>query len=227
MWKHSFACMLFLSGCATAPQTDSLPPRPLADSNPARPDPAPDWIREWRTESIALPPAFAPQLPLGDEVLLFAPGWSTPGAEDHWSYVFQISVEELGMQLGEFLELYYDGLCELVARGKGLELPANPSTTTLVELSPGVYRGKIELFDVFGDGSPLSLNIDVQVLRSCWETHIVGQVSPQERSHAIWRKLDAAIFEFSGVRSPSVPGPIVNGTTSKSPPVRGGSTKPR
>src|SRR6185436_16865111 len=43
--------------------------------------------KDWKHETFALPPDFAPEFPWkGTEDLRFMPGFSTPAAPDYWSY---------------------------------------------------------------------------------------------------------------------------------------------
>lgn len=166
--------------------TDVLPP--IEES--------PSDFSTWGTERIPLPPGFAPTLPPGDELLLFAPGMFDPEAEDFWSYVFLIELEEPLTDIGHvqsFLELYYDGLITAVGSGDGKTPPETPATVFAISsyesLDHAVYELEIDLIDTFVTQEPLHLYMSV-IEES--PTRFRFQASPQARTHAVWQTLTAA-----------------------------------
>ena len=98
--------------------------------------------RAWRDEIIDLPPDFAPGLPSGSELLFFAPGMFEEGAEDYWSYVFLMAIDEPvpdAERLCEILELYYNGLIAAVAEGAELDVGDDPATVEVKETGRGRF----------------------------------------------------------------------------------------
>ena len=168
------------------------------------PERAPTDLSSWRSEEITLPPAFAPEMPKGREVLLFSPGMFNAEAEDHWSYVFLMDIEEQGVskaRLEEVIELYFDGIIGLVGSGKSLNLPADPATVKFEAGRDNRYRGIVNTFDAFGDGQAIELNVRAHVQeQSDGRTLIEFQASPKTPGKdPIWWALDDALesLEFS------------------------------
>lgn len=137
-------------------------------ASPSSPSPEkPVDLSDWRSEFVALPPGFAPGLPKGREVVMFAPGWSTAGADDLWSYVILMEVE--GTEWNEqsidgLFELYFDGLIGAVGSSKPFELPEDPAECSFKHAGGTHYTGVVNTFDAFGDGAPLQLHMTVDVL---------------------------------------------------------------
>ena len=172
-----------------------------SSSSTQQPEQAVD-LSEWRSELIALPPGFAPGMPEGREVISFAPGWSTPGAEDFWSYVLLMEVE--GMDSGprpleEMFELYFDGLIGAVGSGKPFDLPADPATVSIQHEGGTRYTGVVDTYDAFGDGAPLKLHltVDATPLNST-SSQLRVIASPRTSDHEpVWHPLRAALRSLS------------------------------
>lgn len=173
---------LTLAACSTAP-------------------PAPD-LTDWRSETIRLPPEFAPRLPSGDEVLLFAPGMFEEGAPDFWSYVFLMEVNEAEIgteRLEEILELYYDGLIGRVGSSNGYSLTRDPAQVSVESSGEGTWSCRVTTFDVFVTGDPLELHMFVE-RRDAGDrkTRLAFRASPVPPDGGeIWRSLDAALESLS------------------------------
>ena len=154
-------------------------------------------LDDWTTEEIDLPPEFAPGLPPGKEVLLFAPGMFDVGAEDHWSYVFLMRVERGGLGLDEvsgLFEEYYDGLISAVGSSRGMDVPDDPSTARFEEARNGEYVGTVDLVDAFGDGAELRLNVVVRKIDVSAERTVMRVLaSPQPRDHELWNGMEYAL----------------------------------
>lgn len=153
----------------------------------------------WRPETIDLPPDFAPALPIGEELLLFAPGMFEAEAEDFWSYVFLMEINETNVDeasLTEMFELYYDGLIGMVGNSRGLSLPADPAQVNVAadRTRDGRFLGTIDTHDAFVTGEPLSLRLVIDVapprdgMTSMWI-----QASPHPEGHPIWSTLKSAL----------------------------------
>lgn len=172
-----------------------------AERLPARGDLAPSKkLSDWGTERIVMPPAFAPELPAGVEVLLFAPGMFDPGAEDYWSYVFRMRIGEPDLSVGrlhEILELYYDGLMASVAADRGLDVGEDPASVILLSQPPDEYFASIETVDAFVTGEELVLNAVLRLVPEVGGTQIEFMASPQPRAHEIWDDLEDALASLT------------------------------
>lgn len=148
----------------------------------------------WRTEPITLPPDFAPTLPAGEELLIFAPGMFEEGAEDFWSYGFLIRFEETDLDLArmeELFELYYDGLIGTVGAER---VSADPARVQMRRVRRGRYAATINTVDAFVTFEPLVLRLEIEVLdEDAASTLLRVTASPQPKGHGIWRALDIAV----------------------------------
>ena len=172
---------LLLSACNQAP--------------PAEPAGTVD-LSAWASETIQLPPGFAPGLPPGLEELRFAPGMYDAGAEDYWSYVYVLRFEEsAGGEdwLRDVLEQYYDGLITAVAGSRGLTLEGEPAEVTLRPGEDGKQRADVDLVDAFVTGAPLTIHMELELVPSDAGTQVRAAVSPQPPDHPVWSDLRAAL----------------------------------
>lgn len=162
------------------------------------PSPEPIALEAWRAERIELPPAFAPGLPTGEELLLFAPGMFDADSPEYWSYVFVVRVDEPvfeGARLGAFLEDYYDGLVSAVAADageRGAHVPDDPARVQLTRGDEGRYRAVIDLIDAFVTMEPVTLHLRIDTEQREDGAWMWVRASPQAPGHDIWRSLDAA-----------------------------------
>ena len=160
-------------------------------------------LDDWNREEIALPPQFAPNLPAGKEVLLFAPGMFDADSEDFWSYVFLMQIQENSMsnqRMVEIFELYFDGLIASVAEGRDEEVGKDPAQVYMQVLGHGVYEMQIDLIDAFVTMEPLSLHLSVEVLPDESGTSLLRvMVSPMPKEHKVWSQLDHALRSLSFV----------------------------
>ena len=159
--------------------------------------PMPISLEGWPSETFALPPGFAPDLPNGTESLLFAPGWRDPSSEDFWSYAFVMSIDEAApdaARIGEILDGYYDGLMAVFAGNKDQSIGSDPANVTVVRTAPHQIEAQMHVIDAFATFEPIDIRILVEtaVLTDGRSTLSV-QLSPQPEEHAIWRSLEAAI----------------------------------
>ena len=136
---------------------------------------------EWRGERITLPPGFAPEMKLkGVEEIRFAPGMFKPEADDFFSYVFVIAVDEDQKLSEETIQkellAYYRGLASSVMKGKNkdvdtskfkLELEkAKEATNTAASVtdkkSVQQYKGKLDWIEPFATTKPQVLHLESQ-----------------------------------------------------------------
>lgn len=159
--------------------------------------PFPPSVEGWASETFALPPDFAPDLPTGIESLRFAPGWRDPDAEDFWSYAFVMWIDESApdaARVGELLDSYYDGLMSTFARNAGKDIGSDPAQVEVVLTAPHHFEAQMYLIDAFATFGPMDVRVLVEtVVRADERTAVRIQLSPQPREHAIWRSLGAAL----------------------------------
>jgi hypothetical protein len=152
----------------------------------------------WKQETIPFPLDFAPAIAhRGVEELRFAPGFFDDKATGWWSYVFAWLLEDDvpadPAALSAELERYFAGLSQSVASERKLKLDAQRIKAHL-EADPArrIVRGTIALFDVFGDGRPVMLNVEARRFPCSKAKRHVLQVttSPRARPDPIWTRLD-------------------------------------
>lgn len=150
----------------------------------------------WTSEIIELPPDFAPNLPKGVEELRFAPGMFDAQAEDYWSYVFVLRLEEEVGGLSEvqsLLDHYYVGLITTVARSRDLTLNQPAATVEVSTFGDQQYRAKVDLVDAFVTGQPITIHMNIELKDHGNGSHFLAAVSPQPRHHDIWKALDEVL----------------------------------
>lgn len=195
--RTSLMLVPILAGCGSVPMTETETETETENDVQAGVPAEPISLQGWAPERIALPPEFAPALPAGSEVLLFAPGMFTAGTEDFWSYVFLMEVEETGIgaqRLTEILELYYDGLIQSVAASRGSSLGDDAATVRLHAVGGDQYEARIEMIDAFVTMEPLDLHVKIRASAADGgRTRLDVKASPQPYEHEIWRRLTAAL----------------------------------
>lgn len=169
-------------------------PEDAANDAAALADSEPFSVDGWGEERIELPPGFAPDLPSGVEVLLFAPGWRDANAPDYWSYVFVMAIDEpapSAERLDEIFELYYDGLIKAVAK---VDVGDDPAQVEVQQIAQGHYEAEIHLIDGFVTQKPLDLNVEIRTEGEISDTSFVHVLaSPRPRGDAVWQAMEAAL----------------------------------
>lgn len=154
-------------------------------------------LEDWATETFALPPSFAPQLPSGAESLLFAPGWRDPESENFWSYAFVMSMNESvrdEQQITEILADYYNGLMSVFASNRNKGDLIKPVRIELVRVQADHYEATIHLVDAFATFKPVVIQVVAKAVAETERHSFVQiQVSKQPLGHEIWKSLDKAI----------------------------------
>ncbi|MEL6431941.1 MAG: hypothetical protein AAFU73_10910 [Planctomycetota bacterium] len=152
-----------------------------------------DLLPGWRSETIALPPGFAPTLPAGTETLRFAPDAFVEGSETLWTYCFAARAEGdwTGPErLSEFFRTYFDGLSAAVSAGKGVtELP--PTRARFRVEDGGTAVGGARVFDGFVRLEPFRLLLRVDADFDGESTELRVRASPRPFGDPIWSVLDA------------------------------------
>jgi len=183
------APLLLVVSCAAQPE--------IVEQPAVIPEPAPISLEGWPSETFALPPGFAPELPSGSESLLFAPGWRDATSEDFWSYAFVMSIDEPApdaARVDELLELYYSGLMTAFARGDLIDTIGDSVSVEVDEREPHHFEAQMYLIDAFATLEPIALRVLVDTVAETDERSSVSiRVSAQPEEHEIWRSLEAAI----------------------------------
>jgi hypothetical protein len=151
----------------------------------------------WKFERIEFPLPFAPSLKYsGFEELRFAPGMFNAAAPDYFSYIFAIKVhDDISMDqvmLKQFLETYYRGLCESVARGGGFELDLSivKADVTPDSKNKDQFKAKLRAYDAFVTRKPFDLYLDIVTRKVGSKDHrLFAAVSPKPRTDPVWKTL--------------------------------------
>ena len=151
----------------------------------------------WRSEILQLPLDFAPSLAYtGVEYVQFAPGWGTKGAKDYFSYVFLWEIDQdpalSAKKIEKELEIYYDGLMNIVAKSDVNENQIPKSKAFFEKISTTTFVGKVLTYDAFITKQPVELFIIVNHTPCQKENkHLVRfDISPQPTNHPVWKKLN-------------------------------------
>lgn len=164
----------------------------------------------WSGETIALPPAFAPDMKLkGSEYIRFSPGMMRPSSDSFFSYAFVFELQPKpdlteAVIKEEFLK-YYRGLCQKVLDGKIPDLDPSKFTLELQRLksdskpqptekdadAPMQYAGTLYWIEPFATKKPQKLNLEIRTWTRNDRNYIFACVSPQARETAIWKQLRA------------------------------------
>ncbi len=162
-------------------------------------NPSKSLISGWSSEKFALPPGFAPSLPVGTESLRFAPGWNKPEAEGFWSYAFVMRIEEPkpdAERVDSLLETYYNGLLKMFAEGKH-DIGAAPARVELTQVAVGRYVATMRTIDAFATFKPIEIRLLVETFAAGpARSSLRIQLSPQPEGHPVWKALGAAIGEI-------------------------------
>ena len=153
----------------------------------------------WGQEIFYFPISFAPDLNYkGFEDARFPKGWGNTESDEFWSYTFAWSID-LNTTLTEKdlqndLQIYFDGLSNVVNKDKGKELPKTiaqlhkkPSTNNQTQ-----YKGTVDIYDAFKTKKPLKLNVVIEKY-DCLEdnkTIIHFKFSPKDFENDVWNKLN-------------------------------------
>ncbi len=154
----------------------------------------------WGIETFPFPIEFAPNIPFsGEEELRFSPGWGETESDQLWSYSFLWWVKSDSKldaaSLKKYLEEYYGGLV-----GRNIEkrsIPASKVVPTVATITAGKDKSKpftatVSMLDYMGL-KPIKLNIEVNV-KDCsanGKKGIFFMVSPQPRTHEVWKTFDS------------------------------------
>ena len=176
--------------------------------DPQDPQLLPDAPPGWRFERIDFPLSFAPDIELrGFEELRFGPGMFDPEADSYFSYAIAIRAE--GDQpideewLGVFLASYYRGLSRAVAADKDFALDLDQIRAEVVLGGPG-FVARVFAFDAFTSGEPLTLDLELSVVRGDESTELLGLASPKGKDEPVWAELRGLRESWRAAREPEI-----------------------
>ena len=155
----------------------------------------------WEFEKFPLPPSFATAITYkGFEELRFAPGMFKKDAHDYFTYVFVAQIDSSVIisqdDVKNYLVNYYKGLCAVTAKDRKLVIDTS-------KINAAVYRRKksttnyttydavINLFGVFADGAPVTLNMEVSLIKNApaKKSWLFFIASPLNKKDETWNQL--------------------------------------
>lgn len=154
----------------------------------------------WASETIMLPPGFAPEFPTGVEELRFPLGWRNPDSENFWSYAIVLRLDEGEPSIDRLTQLtrqYYTGLMAAFGVGREPDGLPNAVDVQLKQTEQGSYLGTMHLVDGFATKKHITVNLKIHSLSQSNSTSVLKfRVSPQDDDHTIWESLQSAIEEM-------------------------------
>jgi hypothetical protein len=153
----------------------------------------------WRKESFTFPLQFAPTIPYeGTEYVRFAPYWTEFANDRGFTYVILWDIKRRAIEPAELeraLNVYFDGLMEVITRARKI---SDPGTVSSVSLHPlrapekwgEALGGRLWTWNGFSKGEPLVLNVEI-THRPCAEdrTQIFFAFSRAARTQPTWDEL--------------------------------------
>lgn len=153
----------------------------------------------WTHEIFHFPLRFASEIPyLGREDARFPPGWRKPETKDFWSYVIAWYIDDQSEpdldEITENIELYFDGLMDVVNKEKDRVLPKTVAkfrkSTATSDYSS--YEGTIDIHDSFVTRKAMRLNVRIQsrFIKEKNKSLLIFRFSPKDYEHEIWKELN-------------------------------------
>jgi len=161
-----------------------------------------DAPKDWKKESFTFPLDFAPDLNFtGIEEARFAPGWSNKTSAEFWTYSFAWYVDgDINLtekRLEELTAIYFNGLTQVVGKGKGIKTADITQTTAIFMAKAAkddwqLFEGKVQFFDVFFSKKTVRLNVKVKALYcEQLDKHlVVFSFAPKAFEDKIWQIFD-------------------------------------
>ncbi len=181
----TFLSLLLVLACAEpAPKSELLPKTPS----------------DWRYERIDFPLPFASGLKYdGFEELRFAPGMFNAKSDTYFTYIFAMKItDDISIDakfLKSFLETYFRGLCQTVAKGSEFDIDVSTIVATVREdhyeaKNSRHFTVSIDSYDPFVTGKSLKLRLEMLVVDNNRNDHrIYAAVSPKPTESPIWKLL--------------------------------------
>ncbi len=152
----------------------------------------------WRKESFRFPMPFAKAVDFdGVADVRFAKGWEDKNSPNFWSYAFgwKIAIDEklTETDIEKYMQLYFDGLMNVVNKDKSKVVPPTITLFTSIESAEGIdYKGKIRFYDAFFTQEMMTLNVQGKY-RYCKELDksiYIFKLSPQQLDSAVWMHIN-------------------------------------
>jgi len=155
----------------------------------------------WEFEKFPLPPSFATAIAYkGFEELRFAPGMFKKDAHDYFTYVFVAQIDSSVVisqeDVKNYLVNYYKGLCAITAKDRNLVIDTSKINATVYRQKKSTtnyttYDAVINLFGVFADGAPVTLNMEVSLIKNApaKKSWLFFIASPLNKKDETWNQL--------------------------------------
>ncbi|WP_196892034.1 hypothetical protein [Aureivirga marina] len=149
--------------------------------------------KNWTYEKIEFPLGFATDITYdGFEELRFSPEMFKLNKEHYFTYIFALVLEGNPVfeekELTDFLEKYYKGLADAVARGKEQKIDLNEIKIRLINKEGGSFVYEIDFLDTFTNGQKIQLKMEIEVYTKKKEKVVLALVSANE-SEKVWKEL--------------------------------------
>ncbi len=153
----------------------------------------------WTKEILPFPLHFAEELNFkGHEEAQFPKGWRDPESPEYWSYIFAWNIENYtSMSVTELqskLQIYFDGLMNVVNKNKSIELPKSIASLYKSEAIDRIpkYSGTIKTFDSFVKNEMMTLNVTAEIhdCEDLTKSIVLFRFSPQKIGNDIWLELN-------------------------------------
>lgn len=156
----------------------------------------------WRKEAFRFPMLFAQEVNFdGVADVRFTKGWEDKNSPNFWSYAFawKISIDQplSELDIENYMQLYFDGLMNVVKKDKSQVLPATLALFSSLEI-PGstIYKGKISFHDAFFTEEMMILNVQ------CHYTYCSDQdisvykfkLSPKPLDSTVWQHINKVML---------------------------------
>ncbi len=153
----------------------------------------------WGKEIFHFPLSFAPEINFeGFEDARFPPGWGKIESNEFWSYTFAWSInlnkEPTTSELEVNLQMYFDGLMNVVNKDKEVAIPKTSAIFHEKEKigNNASFVGVVHIYDAFKTKKTITLNVSVEK-NFCEQKNksiILFRFSPKEFGDDIWQKLN-------------------------------------
>jgi uncharacterized lipoprotein NlpE involved in copper resistance len=189
----TFACIfLSLVICNAQQQTPQLLKQPA----------------NWQFERFTLPPQFAPNIPYkGAEELRFSPGMFIKDSASYFTYAFVAELDDIKSisqdDIRNYLLSYFNGLCSSTARQRNLSIDTSKITVAIEKEKDAegnaFYNTTLNIFGVFADGAPVTLNMEIKVMndKAASKIYLVFIASPLDKSDKVWTELHSIQNSFT------------------------------
>ena len=130
----------------------------------------------------------------------FGPGMFNKDSSSYFSYAFVAQLNKTKsmtqQEVKNYLLTYFKGLCAATAKDRKLSIDTSQINVSIQSKTSKaknevIYNAVLNVFGVFADGAPVTLNAEVKVLTDtkAANTYLVFITSPQKKTHSIWKEL--------------------------------------